>query len=502
MKMYKRVRENNNRDAQKFFDSFSVNKQTYFFSSLGRIGSMCLFFFIFFFILFFSFFLFDCVVENNKVFTFVCGEWFSFRELEIEWSFFFDDVTVYFLFFILLISFFVFLFSFWYLGEDPFFITFLFFLSLFVCSMLLLVSANNLILLFVGWEGVGICSFLLINFWHYRKTALKSALLALFLNKIGDFFFFLFCCCIFFIFNTFDLSLILALSDITFYYGLEEFGCLCCFCLFFCASIKSAQLGFHIWLPEAMEGPTPVSALLHAATMVTAGVYLLLRFWFFFEYFPVFSLIICLIGVLTCFFGTLLCLVVNDIKKVVAFSTCGQLGYMFVSCGFFNHSFAFFHLCSHALFKALLFLIVGSIIYSFSNEQDLRKLGGLGHFFPFHVVIFFLCSLNLVGIPFVSGFFSKEKIIFSVFSMVSPFFIIDYSFFFSLCFFLLLFSIFFSISYCVKLIWYLFFDIFRGRMVSLIHFSFPKYLMCSFFFLSMLSVFFGYFFFSFFEVNI
>jgi len=479
--------------------NFKFNKNNFFNLSLGIFGFRFFFFFIFFLLIFCSIAIINYIILEGYTCTINLGTWFSFSFVNSNWSFFFDDLTSIMFFTVVFVSFFVFCFSLWYLFYDPRLLIFIFYIFLFITFMLILISANNIIQLFIGWEGVGLCSFLLINFWHTRKSANKSAMLAFFTNKIGDFFLFIFFCLIFYIFKTFDISLIMSLNNINLNNFINHFLFFLCSFIIIGAMVKSAQIGFHIWLPEAMEGPTPVSALIHAATMVTAGIYLISRFWFFFELFPFFSIFISFIGTLTAFFGSLLCIFVSDVKKIVAYSTCGQLGYMFASLGFFNFSFSIFHLFTHALFKALLFLICGYIIYSMSNEQDLRKYGGFFKIFPFHFIIFFICSMNLMGIPFFSGFFSKEYILSSSFFIL---FFYNYSFFFfffSIITFFLLFSILFSILYSFKLLFFIFFFSYRGNYHNLfsIHYLENRFYLFFFFIITLIS---GFFFFNFFYI--
>lgn len=483
----------------KYFNKYNKNNMFNFY--LGIFGFRFVFFLLFFFLLLCSIFFLYSFIINNYSFILNLGSWFTFSYLFSYWSFFFDDFFSLMFFIIILVSFFVFCFSLWYLFYDPRIILFIFYIFLFVSFMFLLISSNNIIQLFIGWEGVGLCSFLLINFWHTRKSANKSAMLAFFVNKIGDFFLFLFFCILFYVFKTFDISLIISLYNLNLNIFLYNFFFFINLFILIGSIVKSAQIGFHIWLPEAMEGPTPVSALIHAATMVTAGIYLINRFWFFFEFFPFFSIFISFIGTLTAFFGSLLCIIVSDVKKIVAYSTCGQLGYMFASIGFFNFSFSIFHLFTHALFKALLFLVCGYIIFSMSNEQDVRKYGGLFKVFPFHFLIFFLCCINLMGIPYFSGFFSKELILSSSFFLLYSY---NYYFFFiflSVISFFLIFSILFSLIYSFKLLLFIFFFSYRGNYKTLINFSFlnNRFYLFFFFMITLIS---GFFFFDFFYICI
>jgi proton-translocating NADH-quinone oxidoreductase chain L len=283
--------------------------------------------------------------------------------------------------------------------------------------MLILVTGNNFLQLFVGWEGVGLSSYLLINFWFTRIQANKSAIKAMLVNRVGDFFILLALFSIYLACNTLDYDVVFTLGPILanckyLFLGYEiyliDFICLC---LFLGAMGKSAQLGLHTWLPDAMEGPTPVSALIHAATMVTAGVFLLARCSFLFEFSPHTLMIVMLVGSITALFAATTGLFQNDIKKVIAYSTCSQLGYMIFACGLSSYEVGVFHLSNHAFFKALLFLGAGSIIHAVSDEQDMRKMGGLRLLLPFSYTIMAIGSLALIGFPFFSGFYSKDTIL-------------------------------------------------------------------------------------------
>jgi len=283
--------------------------------------------------------------------------------------------------------------------------------------MLILVTADNYVQLFVGWEGVGLCSFLLINFWFTRIQANKAAIKAMVLNRVGDFGLTLGILTIYVKFNAVDYATVFAMAP---FFSKEEFfffsfnfnllsliGGL----LFVGAVGKSAQLGLHTWLPDAMEGPTPVSALIHAATMVTAGVFLIARSSPVYEYAPDVLNIIAIIGASTAFFAATVGLLQNDLKRVIAYSTCSQLGYMIFACGLSNYSVGVFHLVNHAFFKALLFLGAGSVIHAVSDEQDMRKMGGLKKLVPFTYSMMVIGSLALIGFPFLTGFYSKDVIL-------------------------------------------------------------------------------------------
>jgi NADH-ubiquinone oxidoreductase chain 5 len=343
--------------------------------------------------------------------------WCKLGNFEILFELLFDQVTYIMLLVILTISLIVHIYSTQYLNNDPHLVRFLTWLSLFTFFMLVLVSAENLIQIFIGWEGVGICSYLLINFWHSRIQANKAALKAIFVNKIGDLFLLIAIVFCYFLFGSTSFSIIFSLvpyvADLNINLGFWSINLLNLigFCFFIGAIGKSAQIGLHIWLPDAMEGPTPVSALLHAATMVTAGVFLIIRLSYFFEYTPLILQGILIIGALTAFFASTIGLLQYDLKRIIAFSTCSQLGYMFVACGLSEYSTALFHLFNHAFFKALLFLSAGNVIHALSDEQDIRKMGGLVCFLPLTFTFFVIASVSLMGFPFLSGFYSKDLII-------------------------------------------------------------------------------------------
>jgi NADH-ubiquinone oxidoreductase chain 5 len=283
--------------------------------------------------------------------------------------------------------------------------------------MLILVTADNFIQMFVGWEGVGLCSYLLINFWFTRIQANKAAIKAMIVNRIGDFSLALGIMVIFYVFKAVDYATVFSTVPLvigkTFYFlnievdVLTSIGLL----LFIGAVGKSAQIGLHTWLPDAMEGPTPVSALIHAATMVTAGVFLIARCSPLFEFAPNALIVVTCMGAATAFFAATTGLLQNDLKRVIAYSTCSQLGYMVFACGISNYSVGIFHLANHAFFKALLFLGAGSIIHAMNDEQDMRRMGGLRRIIPFTYGMMVIGSLSLMGFPFLTGFYSKDVIL-------------------------------------------------------------------------------------------
>jgi NADH-ubiquinone oxidoreductase chain 5 len=283
--------------------------------------------------------------------------------------------------------------------------------------MLMLITADNFIQLFLGWEGVGLCSYLLINFWFTRLQANKAAIKAMVINRVGDVGLALGVFSIFVVFKTCDYSVVFSLVPhvigITYnFLGFEVDATSAIGLLLFVGAVgKSAQIGLHTWLPDAMEGPTPVSALIHAATMVTAGVYLIIRCSPLYEYSGIALTVITVFGALTAFIAGTIGLVQNDLKKVIAYSTCSQLGYMVFACGLSNYSVSMFHLINHAYFKALLFLSAGSVIHALNDEQDMRRMGGLLQVLPYTYVMILIGSLALMGFPFLTGFYSKDVIL-------------------------------------------------------------------------------------------
>lgn len=417
--------------------------------------------------------------------------WIVFDIINIYWSFIYDSLTVSMLLIIMTISLCAHVYSISYMENDPYIIRFISYLSLFTFFMLILVTSNNFIQLFIGWEGVGICSYLLINYWCTRIGANKSSLMAIFTNKISDIFLLFSFSIIFKYFKCLDFDVIFNLipiynNELLYYLGL----------FIIIGSVgKSAQVGLHFWLPEAMEGPTPVSSLIHAATMVTAGVFLIVRCSFIFESVPSLLIWISFFGSITTFFGSTVGLFQYDIKKIIAYSTCSQLGYMFLSCGFSSYSNSMFHLINHAFFKALLFLTAGYIIHSFSNEQDFRKMGGLLKLQPLSAIMLLIGSFSLMGFPFTSGFFSKEKIIILFYNKLII--ELDYiKYIYILYFFQLIsmISLIFTISYSIKMYIYIYLNSFNGykKYIFQIHYGSIS-LIFSLIFLSYLSIFSSYF---------
>ena len=343
--------------------------------------------------------------------------WLDCEMFDACWGFYFDSLTVSMCFTVTLISTLVHLYSTSYMSHDPHQPRFMAYLSLFTFFMLMLITADNFIQLFLGWEGVGLCSYLLINFWFTRLQANKAAIKAMVINRVGDVGLALGVFSIFVVFKTCDYSVVFSLVPhvvgITYnFLGFEVDAISAIGLLLFVGAVgKSAQIGLHTWLPDAMEGPTPVSALIHAATMVTAGVYLIIRCSPLYEYSGIALTVITVFGALTAFIAGTIGLVQNDLKKVIAYSTCSQLGYMVFACGLSNYSVSMFHLINHAYFKALLFLSAGSVIHALNDEQDMRRMGGLLQVLPYTYVMILIGSLALMGFPFLTGFYSKDVIL-------------------------------------------------------------------------------------------
>ena len=315
---------------------------------------------------------------NNIPVTIDVARWIDAEALNVMWSFKFDSLTVSMLLPVLIVSSLVHVYSISYMSHDPHNQRFFSYLSLFTFMMIILVTGNNYLLMFVGWEGVGICSYLLVNFWFTRIAANQSSISALLTNRVGDCFLTIGIFAMLWSFGNIDYNLIFSLAP---YYN-DNIITMIGICLVIGATAKSSQVGLHIWLPQAMEGPTPVSALIHAATMVTAGVYLLMRSSPLIEYSST-VLIICLwLGAITTVFSSLIGLFQQDIKKVIAYSTMSQLGMMVIGIGLSSYNIALFHLVNHAFYKALLFLGAGAVIHSVADNQDFRKYGGLRPFLP------------------------------------------------------------------------------------------------------------------------
>lgn len=335
--------------------------------------------------------------------------WFDVGNLYSSMTLQFDLIVCSMLILVTSVSFFVHIFSTSYMDGDPHLPRFMSYLSLFTFFMIVLVTSNNLVQLFIGWEGVGLCSYLLISFWFTRVQANKSAIKAMVMNKIGDLGLLLGIIMIWFFVGSTNYSTIF--SSLNYFYKDTLFLELSALLLLIGVIGKSAQIGLHTWLPDAMEGPTPVSALIHAATMVTAGVFLIIRMSPLFDQSPIILMVIIFIGSLTAFFSASIGLTQNDLKKVIAYSTCSQLGYMVMICGFSHYNTGLFHLVNHGFFKALLFLSAGSIIHALSDEQDIRKMGSMRFITPFSYICIFIGSISLMGLPFLTGFYSKDLLL-------------------------------------------------------------------------------------------
>jgi NADH-quinone oxidoreductase subunit L len=345
------------------------------------------------------------------------ANWMQSGGLSIDWALRIDTLTAVMLVVINSVSALVHLYSIGYMHEDPHRPRFFAYLSLFTFAMLMLVTADNLVQMFFGWEGVGLASYLLIGFWYQKPTASAAAIKAFVVNRVGDFGFALGIFLVFVLFGTVSFDGIFAkvaeLSTARFHFlGFDVHALtLAALLLFMGAMGKSAQFLLHTWLPDAMEGPTPVSALIHAATMVTAGVFMVARLSPIFEYAPIALVVVTYIGALTAIFAATVGLVQNDIKRVIAYSTCSQLGYMFVALGVGAYSAGVYHLFTHAFFKALLFLGAGSVIHALHHEQDIRHMGALRKYIPFTTLMMAIGTLALIGFPFTAGYYSKDAII-------------------------------------------------------------------------------------------
>lgn len=347
--------------------------------------------------------------------------WIVSGDFSLNWTLNVDVLTAVMLIVVTWVAAVVHVYSVGYMSHDDHQPRFMAYLSLFTFSMLMLVTADNFIQLFFGWEGVGLCSYLLIGFWFKKESANAAAMKAFIVNRVGDFGFALGIAAIFMVFGTVEFSAVFAevkefatsspdASWTLFGYSIPVLDTICLL-LFLGAMGKSAQFLLHTWLPDAMEGPTPVSALIHAATMVTAGVFMLARLSPIFEFAPDAMVVVTYVGAITAIFAASIGLVQNDIKRVIAYSTCSQLGYMFFACGVSAYSAGVFHLMTHAFFKALLFLGAGSVIHAMSGEQDMRKMGGIWRVIPYTYVLMWIGSLALAGIPYFAGYFSKDMIL-------------------------------------------------------------------------------------------
>ncbi|MFZ4407017.1 MAG: NADH-quinone oxidoreductase subunit L [Paracraurococcus sp.] len=344
--------------------------------------------------------------------------WMDVGGLEVSWALRYDTLSVVMVAMVTFISTLIHIYSLGYMSHDATPPRFFAYLSLFTFMMLMLVTADNLAQLFFGWEGVGLASYLLIGYWYDRESANRAAMKAFIVNRVGDVCFMLGLALTFHVFGSIEFATIFA--SVAEHTGDRFLGVnaieLIAVLLFLGACGKSAQLGLHTWLPDAMEGPTPVSALIHAATMVTAGVFLVCRMSPVFEYAPTALSIVTLVGASTAFFAATIGCVQNDIKRVIAYSTCSQLGYMFFAAGVGAYEVAMFHLFTHAFFKALLFLSAGSVIHAMSDEQDMRRMGGIWTKIPVTYAVMWIGNLALAGIPFFAGYYSKDAILEAAFA--------------------------------------------------------------------------------------
>jgi NADH-quinone oxidoreductase subunit L len=366
---------------------------------------------------------FDVALGHREAFTVPVLAWVQSGALEADWALRIDPLTAVMLVVVTTVSALVHIYSIGYMAHDPHRPRFFAYLSLFTFAMLMLVTADNLLQMFFGWEGVGLASYLLIGFWYHRPSANAAAIKAFVVNRVGDFGFALGIFGVFLLFGSIDFDVIFANAaslaespePLLTMFGAVHAGegavTIVCLLLFMGAMGKSAQVPLHTWLPDAMEGPTPVSALIHAATMVTAGIFLVARMS------PLFALsadalaVVTAVGAFTAFFAATVGLVQNDIKRVIAYSTCSQLGYMFAALGVGAYSVAIFHLFTHAFFKALLFLGAGSVIHAVADEQDMRAMGGLRRLIPVTYAMMLVGTLSLTGFPLTAGYFSKDAVI-------------------------------------------------------------------------------------------
>ena len=356
-------------------------------------------------------------ISGSEALNFVIFNWISSGSLNLNWSIYIDALTAVMLVVVTVVSFLVHVYSIGYMSHDPDKPRFMGYLSLFTFAMLMLITSDNFLQLFFGWEGVGLASYLLIGFWFKKPSANAAAIKAFVVNRVGDFGLAIGIFLIYKFTGSLNFSEVfqfipnLVDKKINFI-GIEgNIITFICVFLFIGAMGKSAQLFLHTWLPDAMEGPTPVSALIHAATMVTAGVFLVVRCSPIYEYSAISQTLIITVGASTAFFAATIGLVQNDIKKIIAYSTCSQLGYMFFAAGIGAYHIAIFHLFTHAFFKALLFLCAGSVIHSLHEEQDIRKMGGIYKKIPYTYAFMVIGTLAITGFPFLSGFYSKDAIL-------------------------------------------------------------------------------------------
>ena len=410
--------------------------------------------------------------------------WIDAEYLNVSWAFNFDSLTVSMLIPVLIISSLVHVYSIGYMSHDPHNQRFFSYLSLFTFMMIILVTGDNFLVMFVGWEGVGVCSYLLVSFWFTRIAANQSSLAAFFTNRVGDCVLTVGMFAIIWSFGNVDYTTVFSLSpfyseSVIFFVGI---------CLLIGAMAKSSQVGLHVWLPMAMEGPTPVSALIHAATMVTAGVYLLMRASPLIEYSSTVLLLCLWVGAITTVFSSLIGLFQQDIKKVIAYSTMSQLGMMVIAIGLSSYTIALFHLINHAFYKGLLFLCAGAVIHAVADNQDFRKYGGLVSYLPLTYSLMLTASLSLVAFPFMTGFYSKDFILESAYGQYKLYSIIVY--------FIATIGAMFTTLYSVKVLYLTFLTNPNG---SLVNYKFNKsahegdvYMSTPLVILGIFSIFFGY----------
>jgi len=368
------------------------------------------------------------VYDGGEIFNQTIYTWLTIGELSLEIGFLVDRLSVTMMVVVTFVSWMIHIYTIGYMHDDPGYQRFFSYISLFTFSMLMLVMSNNFLQLFFGWEAVGLVSYLLIGFWFKKESAIFANMKAFLVNRVGDFGFLLGIAAVLMTFNSLDYNEVFrqapmfAQSTMQILPGIDwSLMTVICICLFIGAMGKSAQVPLHVWLPDSMEGPTPISALIHAATMVTAGIFMVARMSPLFELTETALTFVLVIGTITAFFMGLLGLVQNDIKRVIAYSTLSQLGYMTVALGVSAYSAAIFHLVTHAFFKALLFLAAGSVIMAMHHEQDMRKMGGLYRYMPITWITSLFGSLALIGFPLTSGFFSKDAIIEAVHHSQLPF---------------------------------------------------------------------------------
>lgn len=408
--------------------------------------------------------------------------WLDSESLNVLWGFNFDSLTVSMLIPVLIVSSLVHVYSIGYMSHDPHNQRFFSYLSLFTFMMIILVTSDNYLLMFVGWEGVGVCSYLLVSFWFTRIAANQSSMSAFLTNRVGDCFLTIGMFAILWSFGNVDYATVFSIAPLINNNIITLIGV----CLLIGAMAKSSQIGLHVWLPMAMEGPTPVSALIHAATMVTAGVYLLMRSSPLIEYSNTVLLLCLWIGAITTVFSSLIGLFQQDIKKVIAYSTMSQLGMMVVAIGVSSYNVALFHLVNHAFYKGLLFLGAGAVIHAVADNQDFRKYGGLRAFLPLSYSVMLIASLSLVAFPFMTGFYSKDFILESAYG--------QYHFSSVVVYFISTIGAMFTTLYSVKVLYLTFLSNPNGPLVNYKHahegdifMSMPLIILAVF------SIFFGYF---------